>query len=549
MLATAWRIDPRKTAYSLALVVAGAVAAPLLAAAMKWLTDAVVAGQVTTAAWAGVVVAALAVVTLTAGHFAHIFYFELSELAELDFDRQLVALSNGSHGIEHHERSESADALTVLRQESRRYRMGLEALMQCLALALAMVLTGFLLAMLDPVLLLLPLAALPPLLAGRSAERILDRSKTAVAEPTRLALNLFHLSTSARAAGELRTFRLREEVLRRHARLWETATGGLWRAHLAGTGLRAAGQVVFALAYIGAVLLIVREAIAGRRSVGDVVLVVALAAQVNQQVVMAVSLLQNLQRMGSAYRRLAELRGYVARTGQPTREAELPSRLRTGIRLAGVSVPLPGHRRAGAARRRPHPAGRRGGRGRRRERCRQDDAGQAALPASTSRPQGTIAGRRRRPAPAADRRSGGIGSPPASRTSSAFEFSPGRRVGVGDLPHSTTRQPCAARWTAPEPATWSTDLPDGLDTPARPSWADGVELSGGQWQKLALGRAHDARRSRCCWCSTSPPRPSTPETEHALFERYAAPGAGAARRPARSRCWSPTASPPCGWPT
>src|SRR5690606_20549841 len=121
---------------------------------------------------------------------------------------------------------------------------------------------------------------------------------TAVAEPTRLALNLFHLSTSARAAGELRTFRLRDEVLRRHTRLWETATRGLWRAHLTGTELRAAGQVVFALAYVGAVLLIVREAIVGRHSVGDVVLVVALAAQVNQQVVTAVNLLQNLQRMG-----------------------------------------------------------------------------------------------------------------------------------------------------------------------------------------------------------------------------------------------------------
>src|SRR5690606_33093566 len=101
MLVTAWRIDRRKTVSSLALVVAGAAATPLLAAAMKRLTDAVVAGETATAAWAGAVVAVLAVVALTAGHFAHVFYFELSELAELDFDRQLVALSNGSHGMEH----------------------------------------------------------------------------------------------------------------------------------------------------------------------------------------------------------------------------------------------------------------------------------------------------------------------------------------------------------------------------------------------------------------------------------------------------------------
>lgn len=518
MLATAWRIDPRKTAYSLALVVAGAVAAPLLAAAMKWLTDAVVAGQVTTAAWAGVVVAALAVVTLTAGHFAHIFYFELSELAELDFDRQLVALSNGSHGIEHHERSESADALTVLRQESRRYRMGLEALMQCLALALAMVLTGFLLAMLDPVLLLLPLAALPPLLAGRSAERILDRSKTAVAEPTRLALNLFHLSTSARAAGELRTFRLREDVLRRHARLWETATGGLWRAHLAGTGLRAAGQVVFALAYIGAVLLIVREAIAGRRSVGDVVLVVALAAQVNQQVVMAVSLLQNLQRMGSAYRRLAELRGYVARTGQPTREAELPSRLRTGVRLAGVSFRYPGTDEpvlrdvdltlpAGAM---VAVVGENG-------------AGKTTLVkllCGFYRPtQGTVlvddVDLWRVPAEQwRNRLAAGF------QDFVRYEFSAQEAVGVGDLPQIDSRSAVRGALQRAEAGDVLDRLPDGLDTHLGKSYTDGVELSGGQWQKVALGRAM-MREQPLLLVLDEPTAALDPEAEHALFERYA----------------------------
>ncbi len=198
MLVTAWRVNRRKTLVSLVLMLAGAAATPLLAAALGRMTDEIVAGHATGAALAGVAVAGLAIAALTFAHFAHIAYFELSEMAELDFDEQLIMLSNGSPGIEHQERPELADSLTVLQQESRRFQVGLEALLNSLGLGLAVVLTAILLARQSPFLLLLPLAAVPPLLTGRWAERVLDRAKTATAEPTRVALNLFTLSTTAR---------------------------------------------------------------------------------------------------------------------------------------------------------------------------------------------------------------------------------------------------------------------------------------------------------------------------------------------------------------
>jgi ATP-binding cassette, subfamily B, bacterial len=61
---------------------------------------------------------------------------------------------------------------------------------------------------------------------------------------------------------------------------------------------------------------------------------------------------------------------------------------------------------------------------------------------------------------------------------------------------------------------------DGLDTQLGKSYADGTELSGGQWQKLALGRAM-MRESPLLLVLDEPTAALDPEAEHALFERYA----------------------------
>jgi ATP-binding cassette subfamily B protein len=88
-------------------------------------------------------------------------------------------------------------------------------------------------------------------------------------------------------------------------------------------------------------------------------------------------------------------------------------------------------------------------------------------------------------------------------------------------------------------------LPAGLETQLGASFVGGAELSGGQWQKLALGRAM-MRTAPLLLVLDEPTAALDAQTEHALFERYA----GAARRVAAmepSRCWSRTDSRRCGW--
>jgi len=64
-------------------------------------------------------------------------------------------------------------------------------------------------------------------------------------------------------------------------------------------------------------------------------------------------------------------------------------------------------------------------------------------------------------------------------------------------------------------------LPMGLATPLGPGFVGSVELSGGQWQKIALGRAR-MRQHPLLLVLDEPTSALDPGAEHALFERFAA---------------------------
>jgi ATP-binding cassette subfamily B protein len=102
-----------------------------------------------------------------------------------------------------------------------------------------------------------------------------------------------------------------------------------------------------------------------------------------------------------------------------------------------------------------------------------------------------------------------------------FELPARQSIGVGDIPrlddepavlHAVERagaDDVIARW------------PAGLGTQLGPTWPNGVEVSFGQWQKLALARGF-MRDHPLLLVLDEPTAALDAETEHALFERYAA---------------------------
>jgi ATP-binding cassette subfamily B protein len=115
-----------------------------------------------------------------------------------------------------------------------------------------------------------------------------------------------------------------------------------------------------------------------------------------------------------------------------------------------------------------------------------------------------------------------------------FELLARQSVGLGDLP----RVDVGAAVTAAVGRAGAGDviarLPSALETQLGATWPDGVDLSFGQWQKLALARGF-MRDDPLLLVLDEPTAALDAETEHALFERFAMAARGSATRASNGR--------------
>jgi ATP-binding cassette subfamily B protein len=102
-----------------------------------------------------------------------------------------------------------------------------------------------------------------------------------------------------------------------------------------------------------------------------------------------------------------------------------------------------------------------------------------------------------------------------------FELKARQSVGLGDVPRIDHDPSVHAAVERAGAADVVDRLAAGLDTQLGPTWPDGVEVSFGQWQKLALARGF-MRDQPLLLILDEPTAALDAETEHAMFERYAA---------------------------
>ena len=425
--------------------------------------------------------------------------------------------------IAHQERPEYLDRLSVLRHQVFVLDHMYMSVFSTCGWILRLAVTVALLVSIHPALLALALFALPTVWTSTWRPGVERTAEQRGAQADRLARHLFLTATTAPPGKEVRVTGIGERLLEERRRAWERWYAPVAAARWASAWWHTLAWAAFGLAYVGAIVFVSSGLHA---SAGAVLLVLAAGARLSAYVgatVGEIGFLRGIWLDGS--RRLAWLEDYAASLGAAA-DQPAPSRLEDGIRFEGVSFAYPGTDRlvldaidlslpAGAV---VAIVGENG-------------AGKTTLVKLLCKLYEPTAGRILADGvplgrmAADDWRSHLAG---AFQDFFRFEFRARRSVGIGDVPRLDDEPAVMAAVGRAGAEDVVARLPAGLETQLGPTWPGGVEVSFGQWQKLALARGF-MRADPLLLLLDEPTAALDAETEHALFERYAAAARGGGR--------------------
>ncbi|MFF0339015.1 ABC transporter ATP-binding protein [Kribbella sp. NPDC004875] len=418
--------------------------------------------------------------------------------------------------VEHHERRDYLDRLSVLRKQVFVLDHMYMSLFSTCGWILRLGVTVALLMSISPWLVLLLVFALPTVVSSSWRPGVERQVEEQYAAHSRLADHLFRTATTAAPGKEVRVIGLGPDLVTGRRREWEQWYQPIAATRRTSAAWHAVAWAVFGLAYVGAVLF-VASGLNG--SVGDVLLILAAGARLSSYIgatVGEIGFLRGIWLDGS--RRLVWLENYAA-SFDSTADLPAPERLDDGIRLEHVSFAYAGSDRPALDDVDLYlPAGKvvavvgENGAGKStlvKLICKlyEPTGGRVLL---DDRPLDRIA------AEAWRSRIAG-----AFQDFFRFEFRAGHSVGLGDLPRLDDVPAVTTAVGRAGAEDVLERLDSGLDTQLGSTWPDGAEVSFGQWQKLALARGF-MRDRPLLLVLDEPTAALDAETEHALFERYAA---------------------------
>jgi len=425
--------------------------------------------------------------------------------------------------IAHQERPEYLDRLSVLRDQVFVLDHMYVSVFSTLGWILRLAVTMALLASIHPALMLLVVFALPTVLTSSWRPEVERSAQERGAQTSRLARHLFTIATTAPPGKEVRVTGIGERLITERRAAWERWYGPVAAARWGSAWWHALAWAVFGIAYSGAVVFVSSVL---RAPASSVLLVLAAGARLSAYIgatVGEIGFLRGFWMDGS--RRLAWLEDYAASVAA-LGDMPVPAVLHRGIRLDHVSFSYPGTSRlvlddvsltlpAGAV---VAIVGENG-------------AGKTTLVKLLSKMYEPSSGAIFvNDTPLARVRAGEWRTRLAGAFQDffRFEFRAGHTVGLGDVPRVDDGPAVLTAVDRAGAGDVVARLTLGLDTQLGPTWPSGVELSFGQWQKLALARGF-MRDEPLLLVLDEPTAALDAETEHALFERYAAAAQGAGK--------------------
>jgi ATP-binding cassette subfamily B protein len=520
-LVTMWRTlrqafgaEPAMAVAAVLLSVLATVPVALLAIWMKLVVEGVTTGsrgQVVTGV-VGVAATSVAIWLLRLVSSRVVRRFRMRVAVALE--TYVAGLQAGIHTIEHQERPDYLDLLAVLRESVYQLDHMLLALIDTISSLACLVLTIGVLMTVSPWMALLSVFAVPTVVVSSWRSGVMRRAEQDAAPHQRRYRHFFTIGTTQGPAKELRVTGNQQDLVDRWSASWNEWYRTVSAAQWAGGLWLAAAWGAFAAGYVAAVYLTVYGLHA---SPGNVVLVVTAGARLGQYVAITVGEVDFLRLWLDACRRLGWLENYAA-LHRGSADLPVPQRLGEGIALESVTFCYPGTDTAAL-----------------RDVSLTIPAGSViAIVGENGAGKSTLvkllcgfypptAGRilvdgtdlaRIDPGEWRSRLSG------AFQDFARLEFLIRHSVGLGDLPHLDDDGAVGGALHRASASDVVDAQADGLDTQLGAGWPDGVELSFGQWQKLALARGC-MRESPLLTILDEPTAALDAETEHALFERYA----------------------------
>ncbi len=280
----ALRADLRLAFWVTVLRVGEAVLSPLSAVALGGLVDAAVGRNPdAVAAWA-ILFAVGDAGSSALSHPAGKLQLTLREKTNFLFAQRLLRLSTGCVTLERLERPDYQDLLELTRDRSS--SLG-DLIVQAISIVQAFVMMVIVLGALisvHPVLMALVAAAVPTVfLAGRSEATRHRRDEFRVTA-LRLTDRLFEIATRAESAKEVKVSGAEAALRSRFNGAYGDARRILDGTELRAVALTAAGWLLFGASFMAAIAFVVNQAALGNASPGQAVLVLALAIRINEQV-------------------------------------------------------------------------------------------------------------------------------------------------------------------------------------------------------------------------------------------------------------------------
>lgn len=510
-----WRADPKAFAVVGAIVLLEVGALALFALAQRWVVDTAFDSTALALAAAAVLGGVAYAVGAAGNRVVVNLQQDLAERVDISLNREVLGITTRLRTLEHLERPEYLDRVALLGRSTSELAAAGISLCRTASAIISVGLSVFLLSTVHATLGLLVLLALPPIYMSMLAHRHRERARRKTATDERRDARLHQLSIEAGSAQQIRVMGS-ERLIDDWA---DAARLRLLRlqvkAYLAATGWQVAGWVVYSAGFAATLAIAVSRVGAGAATLGSLVLVVTLGTRLRAEVRRAVDSIQQVARAATAAQHYIWLRDFdrAAMASAGTRPVTAPV---GRIELRGVSFTYPGATAPVL-----------------RDVELTLEAGQTValvglngagkttlvklLTGMYDPTEGTVLldGR-----PMSDvdaegwrRRTSG-----AFQDSTRFKTTVGEAVGIGDLDRIDDTDAVRRAIDATGVDVFVDRLPDGVDTLLDRSMG-GHELSGGQWQRLALARAY-MREAPDLQVLDEPTAALDPQSEHEMHALY-----------------------------